>query len=503
MGTLLLQMSEYRIEDLSRLVKDGIQIVQSLQEEQEAKRTRSSSLPNAGAQDQKPEIQPRTKSSSTSSCGPGQPGGSEVHDGNQQESSRESSRVSGRSTASSSLSESDRGWRLDHNSDRDDKDPPRDNNGDGGANLRGNWGYNPDRTPMSGRIGEPKNGGTSGPGDNADYAAILDRDVTSLIAEEAGAQTMGMEIKEATESDIEEVLSQTNTKSRRRLRGMEEIRAEVEGMASEGNPVKKGIEESTVLTTLREERTSDHGVIRSVQKSEQHRLVRSVSVGTVPKDARDVSIPDGILSRSDALKQYQDKTTDEKIDDIIYNQRIILTRLQDITQIKEDLMDMKRLLTNHSLTLSTIEGYISSLMIVIPGSGKNDKEDEKEINPDLKPVIGRDRSRGVREITEKKISITAADLYNGIPSRVDSKYIQEELDFTKNNAANFVPDDEMEALSIICHMIEDAIGHNQKSKDMIKWVNQQMGSTPMVKLYELVSEALDGYTEDEYNEDNK
>ncbi|UED37224.1 phosphoprotein [Jeilongvirus chaetodipodis] len=495
-------MSEYRIADLSKLVKDGIQIVQSLQEEQEAKRARSASESTDGAYSERPEVQPRTKLPSADCSGHSYTGGPGISTGDKQESSEESCRIFGHSSSQASLSESDRNWRAHYHVNRDDKNPIGDNNGDGGANIRSDGRPESDRAPMPGRNGEPQAGGSSGSGDHADYATILDRDVTSLLAEEIGPQSVGMEIKEATESDIEEVLSQSSLKCRRRLRGMEEIRAEMENMSQACNPVKKGIEESTVLTTLQEERMSDRGVTRSVLKSEQHRLVRSVSVGTVPNDALDVKIPDGILSRSDAMKDYAQKTLDEKVEDIIYNQRIILTRLQEMSFIKEEVMDIKRLLTNHSITLSTIEGYISSLMIVIPGSGRSDNDDNKEVNPDLKPVIGRERTRGLKEISEKKITITADDLFNTTPNKVDKRYLQEELDFKKNNAANFVPDDEIEAMSIIIHMIETTIGKNNKSRDLIRWVREQLGHTDIVKLYELISDALENYTDEEYQEDN-
>lgn len=133
----------------------------------------------------------------------------------------------------------------------------------------------------------------------------------------------------------------------------------------------------------------------------------------------------------------------EKKFDALTQLLIPFSNLQStILKLSQDVEAQGKILARHGLLLSTLEGYMSSVMIAIPGSGQ--KDNHAKLNPDLRPVIGRDKGRGFKEVS---IGMEDPEEYEPKVSSPDKIRVQskqgifpEPLDMSKTNASQFVPE---------------------------------------------------------------
>lgn len=179
----------------------------------------------------------------------------------------------------------------------------------------------------------------------------------------------------------------------------------------------------------------------------------------------------------------------------------ISKRLDYLPEIKEEIKNINKKITNLSLGLSTVENYIKSMMIIIPSSGKAEGKDTPEVNPDLKAVIGRDKTRGLREVLDQRSDLESLELTSSTKGSIDKKYITQELDFDKSNAANFIPSNDPSSYYTIVAMIKDEIEDIKKQHDLINWVSESMTKYPIEQIYRLVREALDA--EEDYTDESE
>nr|UED37247.1 phosphoprotein [Paramyxoviridae sp.] len=299
-------------------------------------------------------------------------------------------------------------------------------------------------------------------------------------------------IKETTPEDLVSIMEETKPLPKKRLSNMPKIRKITEDIPGEENVIKKTTEENTVYIPLETGSSSIHGATLSAQESSQLPQERSVNAENVHQNAKYVR-----MSSSDSvdnLSQGSESLIAKKIDTILENQEKILSKLSLISEIKEEISGIKKVLSNQSLAISTVEKYISDLMIIIPKSGLEEEAGQpgSKVNPDLRMVIGRDRNRGLKEMTkgyDPKEKIEIDESMSLIP-QVDDKYILKEIDNKKNNAANFKPSDDEVSLKIIMNIIKKEVTDESLRQQLIDMVNENMGSISLNDMYESIKEVI-------------
>ncbi|AVM86013.1 P protein [Mount Mabu Lophuromys virus 1] len=423
----------------------------------------------------------------------GQRRGGESQTSDSESSSREGNSDLGSSLSQSSLSEINPrestgsgnykgGYDEDpaelHSGTRDDCRRESNRNGGGGTII----GEGTDST---------QGGNSSHEIDDGDYDRIclLDQATEDHLA---GKETPGkLEVREARPSDIAEILSEDSSRTHRRLRGIRSVSRESESEESDVSPVKKGIAGSIVSMSSKGKHTSGSGATQHALLSPSTPTNRSVSADDAresARTAREISIDDdlGVFSSFGGGSDISDK-----IDRMLENQNEILSKLQVLAEVSEEIKGIKKILTNHSLSLSTLEGYINDLMIVIPKSGISNSDGDDEKNPDLRMVVGRDKSRGVTEVSKRKRPKSTFGEEIGTGRTIDEEYLLDPLDFKKNNAANFVPDNTPVSMSIIASMVKKRVHDPDTRDELLMLVESNLGSIPMKDMYEQIRKHID------------
>nr|UED37233.1 phosphoprotein [Paramyxoviridae sp.] len=384
------------------------------------------------------------------------------------------------------------GLKRDNHEVRDDENSCRSHSRDRGSNVP-----LPDSSSNTGNS-ESTGTGKSESGDSgynlsdADAEAILLLDQVIEHEEETGIQHPGLTIKEPTGNELAELLSAPPSKLHKRLRGIKEIKIPPKVDEGDSMDVKKGIEGSTVLTQSMGRQSSEHGATPSVRELEWYPELRRAYVDNAQESASSAESREFVfpLTNIDQLGM----TQNEKLNTILENQELIIKKLRKFEEIKAELSEQRKMINNLALAVSTVENYIASMMLIIPGSGQQQGKSPTQLNPDLKPVIGRDQLRGLREVAEKKKRTGIKDLdlgdILGEPTKVDPKFTQPKLDFSQNNAANFIPTEDDSSYRIIYKLILNRVSDPKRRQGVMDWVKSKIGKTPIKEIYTALDKIL-------------
>ncbi|WJL29508.1 phosphoprotein [Ninomys virus] len=337
--------------------------------------------------------------------------------------------------------------------------------------------------------------------DAGEYHQIMSMDHEMSAGENHSPDYSGARIRNATTDDFAAVFEEGAPKVHKRLRGITAAATTPLPGPSASNPVKKGTDESTVSTLLGDVPLSGNGAIHNVHQS----LLLQPNSDAHAEDAQgcvqDVSAT-GSTTQSNAAACNCEKI-EGKIDLLVREVEAVGKKLDCLPEIKEEIKNINKKITNLSLGLSTVENYIKSMMIIIPGSGKDNSSQNPDVNPDLKAVIGRDRTRGLKEVTAPRSDLETLDQVTGYEGRIDEKYLTKNLDFTRPNAANFVPTQDTGSFYTIVSMIRDEVRDIKKQNELITWATQAMDDVPMEELYAIVKEALAEFLDQDPLSDNE
>lgn len=307
-------------------------------------------------------------------------------------------------------------------------------------------------------------------------------------------------IKETTEEDLESIMEETLPQPKRRLKNTVTIKEIIEEIPNDPLPVKKTTEKNTQSTVLGDELLSKAGATQSVHQSQRNPEGLTVSVETAQKSATNARDDHEDTTREIMIHRNTQEIIAEsrelhiKLDTVIQNQEKLFKKIDSLLELKEEISGIKKTLTNQSISLSTIEGYITELMIAIPRSGQPEStgDEQDNINPDLRMVIGRDHSRARKEVIkrytdEDKIEISE-DMYK-IPE-IDEKYLSQGVDFTKNNAAKFVPTNSKISYRIIKDMIINDAPNDEIKEELLELVTTSQGEVPVEEMFRSIKQVL-------------
>lgn len=299
-------------------------------------------------------------------------------------------------------------------------------------------------------------------------------------------------LKDTTSEDLEDLIGETDPTPLKKLTNTTLLQDLSYRLNDNNTVVKKTTEENTPSKKETERQSSPAGATQCALLSQQDETNSHVFAASAQRSAQDV-LQTRLTNEGKIFPQNNTSGhLEKKIDEILENQVKILAKINAVLEIKEELSSIKKTLTNHSLALSTIDKYISDLMVVIPKSGIPDSETQHDTNPDLRMVIGRDHTRGLSEV--KKLQNASnpievpEDLF--VPPEVSQEYILKDIDNTKNNASNFVPTDDLVSKEIICQIIKRNVHDPTLQEDLISLVQESYGKIPLKEVYSTINQFI-------------
>uniref|UniRef100_A0AAU7T2B2 Phosphoprotein n=1 Tax=Gainesville rodent jeilong virus 1 TaxID=3163281 RepID=A0AAU7T2B2_9MONO len=483
-------MSEYSNKELTKLVQDGIETINFIQQNKEdIQKTYGRSAI------EKPTTKERTKAWEAVSAGKAAEGGGRAGALGDRETGKEgTSQTSAGSTGSDGgITTKTPGSGSTHSRDPNNKV----GNVENSAGVSGTYGgdpgskYNTESTDGLPRPGGAAKSGKRNPAvaiDPKDYDQIVSLDEETEKIESNPDYATTVTIRDATPVDFGTILEEDTSKTHKRLRGITMAALESIPETSDAPMIKKGTGGNIASTTSTAGYLSESGATHSVQKSQLHQP----STNVLAENARE---PVSIVSTTGCTPQgsqatQTDQFSEAKMDMIIKTLCNLEAKLGLLPEIKEELKALNKRINNISLGLSTVENYIKDMMIIIPGSGKNPDDDESEVNPDLKAVIGRDRTRGLSEVKTKRIAFEKMTPGVSEPVEIEEKYITRELDFTKSNASNFVPTDSLASKQVMLAMIDEAVGNKRLAQKVKTWLSGALEKDDPKRVYQSLVQVL-------------
>ncbi|ATP66847.1 phosphoprotein [Rodent paramyxovirus] len=484
-------MTSYSITALEKLVKDGIETVEFLQQNPEdfQKTYGRSAI-------QKPSTRARIEA--WESINPNNDNTDNAYQGSKGIEKRTNEGTSsgadsnnGRSGASSEA------YRVltAPGAENGDQQIWHDENRDGSSGRPGNAAS--DRLPPVGERRssdsegdqEPQGYNPDGEVDAGEYRQIMMVDHEMSSTETNPNKKPTVPVRNATPEDFENVFDEGAPKVHRRLRGIASMETTTPAKPEKAGPVKKGTDENFASTRLGDVQLSGSGAIPNVHPSLLHQPSTDADAENAQSSVQDVSTTGSIVQSEQAPQSGQD--IERKVDVLLNSVESLAKKLELLPEVKEEIRNINKKITNLSLGLSTIESYIKSMMIIIPGSGKDTKAEPGEVNPDLKAVIGRDRTRGLKEVSTPKSNLESLDGATGYDVELDESHLIKDLDFSQPNAANFIPQNDNASYQTIVAMIRSEIKEKKKQRQLLKWVDSAIKEYPMADVYTNIREVLD------------
>lgn len=299
-------------------------------------------------------------------------------------------------------------------------------------------------------------------------------------------------LKETTNEDLQDLIGEADAPETRRLKNANQYNEIQKKLDSNIPVVKKTTGGNTQLKRLEVRLESPAGATQCVPQSPLSPGSFHASVESAQKNVQDASMNDESEAANQKTQLGSSNQLEKKLDLLVENQAKMLIKLNAVLEVKEELAAIKKMLTNHSLALSTLDKYISDLMIVIPKSGVCEDQSQKEVNPDLRMVIGRDKNRGIKEVTKRREMREPIEIPEEmfVPPEVDNQYILKDIDNNANNAANFVPTDDLVSKEIICNIIKKNVESAALRNDLLDLVQDSFGKIPLQEIYETIKQLI-------------
>nr|QJD08341.1 phosphoprotein [Rinderpest morbillivirus] len=280
-------------------------------------------------------------------------------------------------------------------------------------------------------------------------------------------------------------------------------------IASE-KPIKKGTDVKSVSSGTMTESSSTGGATQPVQKSPWGPSGPNASAENALASASNALLTQGsktgsgttVSQMSQSNTGNEDDYDDELFSDIQdiktalaklhEDQQIMIARLESLLSLKGEIDSIKKQINKQNISISTIEGHLSSIMIAIPGFGKdpNDPTADVDINPDLRPIIGRDSGRALAEVLKKPASDRQpkGTGKSGIESKglLKKEFQLKPIEKKSSSAIRFVPDGSAASRSVIRSIIKSShLGEDRKNY-LMSLLNDIQGSKDLAQFHQML-----------------
>nr|AJT59436.1 phosphoprotein [Peste des petits ruminants virus] len=317
--------------------------------------------------------------------------------------------------------------------------------------------------------------------------------------------------------DIQAVLNSQKNKGGR-FQGGKTLRVpeipDVKHSGPSAQSIKKGTDGNSVLSGTATECLLINGATRAVPESRWESSERNASVESVPKSARSAKTIQELTQESGtiaSLTQPKENDSEYEYEDGLFTEiqdirasiakihednKTILSKLESILLLKGEIDTIKKQISKQNISISTIEGHLSSIMIAIPGFGKDIKDptSEVELNPDLRPIISRDSGRALAEVL-KKPAVDRSQK-NGIKANSSSKgQLLKDLqlkpvDKQASSAIGFIPSDHESSRSVIRSIIKSSKLNIDHKDYLLDLLNDVKGSKDLKEFHKMLTTIL-------------
>nr|QMU24753.1 phosphoprotein [Measles virus genotype D8] len=177
------------------------------------------------------------------------------------------------------------------------------------------------------------------------------------------------------------------------------------------------------------------------------------------------------------------------------NQKII-SKLESLLLLKGEVESIKKQINKQNISISTLEGHLSSIMIAIPGLGKdpNDPTADVELNPDLKPIIGRDSGRALAEVLKKPAaSRQLQGMTNGRTSsrgQLLKEFQLKPIGKKMSSAVGFVPDTGPVSRSVIRSIIKSSRLEEDRKRYLMTLLDDIKGANDLAKFHQMLMKII-------------
>nr|UCY33673.1 phosphoprotein P [Henipavirus hendraense] len=169
-------------------------------------------------------------------------------------------------------------------------------------------------------------------------------------------------------------------------------------------------------------------------------------------------------------------------------------QMKEIPKIINKIDSIDRVLAKTNTALSTIEGHLVSMMIMIPGKGKGERKGKN--NPELRPVIG-------RNVLEQQELFSFDNLKNfrdgsltdepyGGAARMRDDLILPELNFSETNASQFIPLADDASKDVVRTMIRTHIRDRELRSELMEYLNRAETNEEVQEVANTVNDIIDG-----------
>nr|AKG94166.1 phosphoprotein [Peste des petits ruminants virus] len=318
-------------------------------------------------------------------------------------------------------------------------------------------------------------------------------------------------------ADIQEVLNSQKGKGGR-FQGGKTLRVpeipDVKHSRPSAQSIKKGTDGNSVSSGTVTECLSISGATQAVPESRWESSEQNASVGSVLKSARSAKTIQESTQESGtiaSLTQPKENDSEYEYEDDLFTEiqdirasiakihddnKTILSKLDSILLLKGEVDTIKKQISKQNISISTIEGHLSSIMIAIPGFGKDIKDptSEVELNPDLRPIISRDSGRALAEVLKKP----AVDRSQKIGTKANSsskgqllKDLQlKPVDKQASSAIGFVPSDHESSRNVIRSIIKSSKLNIDHKDYLLDLLNDVKGSKDLKEFHKMLTAIL-------------
>nr|QIM74016.1 phosphoprotein [Paramyxoviridae sp.] len=336
------------------------------------------------------------------------------------------------------------------------------------------------------------------------------------------------------EEDIKEAFGMATQPRPRRLTGLETAASSLPSIIVHKDQTKRGIDENTTSSGQMQDSELKHGATRSAQGLEVYRGGRNADAASVQKSARSVHLitnnpkTSHIVGISDGLgnnkRWYQSSeasiissiegscrgsladgdssvVSDSPLvimSEILENQKWIMDKLKSLDEIKHDVESIKKTIMKHSLSLSTLEGQLSSVMIAVPSTGSQPRQ--VDVNQDLRPLLGRDKGRGIPEMGKMRAQTVSFDepgqskttkpQIPKIKIELDKKILPPAIDSGRTNATGYKPAPTLISREVIIALIDSRIKDKEMNTKMKRLLGTAKTQRELIEIHKAIINAL-------------
>lgn len=188
---------------------------------------------------------------------------------------------------------------------------------------------------------------------------------------------------------------------------------------------------------------------------------------------------------------------------IIHQNKYLIDRINELEEqikkqnlVSEKLESLERQVAKNGLALSTLEGHLSSLLIMIPGKSAQEEHgkqsSESKLNPDFRLAAGR-QVEAQKELLTLDRPASSTGSYR---SKIREDLILEPVNMDVTNATQFVPQMTYTSIGVIRNIIRENIYDESLRDELLHILSNIKTEQDLGHFMETINDIIDMQTED-------